>query len=325
MAALSDKSQEDESREMSELSLASQLKYQIQQGQWETWLATARSQAQQGQVNQRIGQLAQADPNWFAVQIETNTGDRYHHGDIQWHFPLMSVIKPFLMLYVLEQMGLEALQQRVDLRPSDAPFNSLEQLQADGGRPRNPMINSGAIALADLMPGDTGTTRCDRFCQWLNEHADSRLKLDTTTLASVAQAGREPNLALVDCLNQAKQLQDPQLALDTYERICCLAGTVADLAQLGQLLAFKHPAIALSHRRAVNAVMLTCGLYEASPDFAVTLGLPMKSGISGALLAIIPGQGAIATYSPALDNHGNPMAGLAFMATMANDCHLSLF
>lgn len=325
MAVLSDVPQGGESREMSELSLACQLKQHIQQGQWATWMATAQSQGQQGQVNQRIGQLAQANSNWFAVQIETNTDDRYQYGDIQHRFPLMSVIKPFLMLYVLEQIGLEALRQRVDLRPSDAPFNSLEQLQADGGRPRNPMINSGAIALADHMPGETAEKRCERLCQWLNQQVQSRLSLDMATLASVAQAGRGPNLALVEYLSQSGQLQSPQLALRTYEQICCLAGTVGDLAKIGRLLAFEHSAIAPSHRRAVNAVMLTCGLYEASPDFAVTLGVPMKSGISGALLAVIPKQGAIATYSPAIDSHGNPIAGLAFITAMANGCHLSLF
>ena len=307
------------------VSFAAQISQAAQNGQLATWATLAQQQWPAGQVNQRIGLLAQADARWFAVQIETATGDRYTLGDPQRRFALMSVVKPFLMLYILEQLGWETLRQHVDVRPSEAPFNSLTQLQADGGRPRNPMINSGAITLADLMPGNTGQDRCDRLCQWLNHHTQSQLTLDTALLDSVAQAGREPNLALVACLQQTGQLRQPPIALEAYERICCLAGTVADLAQLGRLLAFGSEAIAYGHRCAVNATILTCGLYEASPEATVTLGLPIKSGISGALLAIAPGQGAIATYSPALDPTGNPVAGLAFVETLAKHCQISIF
>lgn len=287
------------------------------------WASVAQAQAPQGQVNSRILRLATSNPLWLAVQVAWGTSPPLSWGDCDRIFPLMSVVKPFLLLYLLEQYG-PSVFEWVGTTPSAQPFNSLEQLIADGGQPRNPMINSGAIALAAHLPGDSGAERCDRLCQWLNAIAGCTLALDEAMLASVHQAGREPNLALLAYLVERGQVQQPQPTLEAYERACCLSGTVSDLACLGQLLAFES-AIAWQHRCTVNALMLTCGLYEASATCTVQVGLPMKSGISGALLAVVPGRGAIATYSPALDAAGNPIAGLALVKQLAQGLKLSLF
>lgn len=289
------------------------------------WAEQAKAVAAQGQVNQRILRLAHSDPAWFAVQIEGQSGAVCALGDTERAFSLMSVIKPFLLLYLLEHYGPDKVFSWVGMVPSELPFNSLEQLIADGGRPRNPMINSGAIALAARLPGDNGDDCAQRFCQWLNQQAGCRLALDIPLLASVRQVGRQTNQTLVRHLVKAGQVQHPELALDVYEQICCLAGQAGDLARLGRLLAFDSEAALRSNRCAVNALMLTCGLYEASAAYAVRIGLPMKSGISGALLAVVPGWGAIATYSPALDPVGNPIAGLAFVEQMATALRLSRF
>lgn len=289
------------------------------------WVQHVTQQTLQGQVVQRIPLLAKADPRWFAVAVCDLAGRSHQVGEVDRFFPLMSVIKPLQLLYLLEHYGTASVFQWVGMQPSDAPFNSLDQLMADGGKPRNPMINSGAIALADQLPGTDGTDRCQRFQIWLNQQAGCGLKLDQLLLASVRSAGREPNQALVRCLNQTGRLRDPENALDAYEQICCLSGTVCDLANLGNLLALDRSAIAASHRRTVNAIMLTCGLYESSADYAVRIGLPMKSGISGALVAVVPRQGSIACYSPALDRIGNPIAGLALVETVSRQLQLSIF
>lgn len=284
----------------------------------------SRAQAVQGQVARRIPLLAKTDRHWFAVAILTSAGIIHQAGD-NYTFPLMSAIKPFVLLYLLEHYGMETVFAWVGMQPSDAPFNSLEQLIADRGRPRNPMINSGAITLADKLPGEDGRDRCDRLSQWLNQHAGCQLQLDEPMLTSVRSAGREPNQALIHRLTESGYVKAPDIALDTYEQICCLSGRVNDLAQLGQLLAFDQPTINSQHRRVVNALMLTCGLYEASPTCAVKVGLPIKSGISGALLAVIPKQGTIACYSPALDRVGNPVAGLVFVEKLTQTLRLSVF
>lgn len=289
------------------------------------WAQHVTQQAMQGQVAKRIPLLAQANPQWFAVAIRDVAGRSHQWGEVDRSFPLMSVIKPLQLLYLLEHYGTEQVFQWVGMQPSDMPFNSLDQLMADGGKPRNPMINSGAIALADKLPGRDGADRCQRFKTWVNQQAKCCLNLDELLLASVRSAGREPNQALVRCLQATGLLGNPDNALDAYEQICCLSGTVCDLADLGNLLSLDHHSIAVSHRCTVNAMMLTCGLYEASAAYAVRIGLPMKSGISGALVAIVPHQGSIACYSPALDRIGNPIAGVALVETLSRQLQLSIF
>ncbi|MGH7999043.1 MAG: glutaminase [Brasilonema sp.] len=303
--------------------------------QLSAWVQQAKALVDQGQVANRIPQLALANPHLFAVHICCGSGKTFSQGDTDYVFPFMSAIKPFSLLYLLEQVGAETVFQWVGIEPSDAPFNSLEQLVADHGRPRNPMINSGAITLADKLPGkDAGdapdlsrpkSDRLEHLCQWLNQLAGCHLNLDEHMLASVRLANSQANRAIAQYLTQAGYVQNPEVALDIYEQICCLSGQVEDLARLGLLLACDSGLIKPEHRRIVNSLMLTCGLYKASSQYALRIGLPMKSGISGALLAIVPSQGAVACYSPALDSIGNPVAAIAFVEALSQELQLSLF
>lgn len=297
----------------------------LTQAQLETWAVQAQAQTQVGQLPNYIPLLAQANPTWFAVQVQRLDGPILVSGDATQLFPLMSLVKPFVLLYLLEQLGMDAVFQQVGMEPSDQPFNSLTQLEADQGWPRNPMINSGAIALAALLPGNDGLSRCDRLRHWLNHHAGCQLVLDQAMLASVHAAGGERNRTIMSLLARFGRLELGEIGLDAYNHICCLTGTVADSAKLGILLAQSRGPIQLIHQRAVNAILVTCGLYQASGRFAVEVGLPTKSGVSGALLSVIPGQGAIACYSPALDPVGNPLAGLFLLKQLTQALNLSLF
>jgi glutaminase len=289
------------------------------------WVQQAKIQAKQGRVCDRIPQLALADSGRFAVHICCESGKTLNFGDTASIFPLMSVIKTFSLLYLLENFGAETVFGWVGVEPSDAPFNSLEQLISDRGHPRNPMINSGAITLADKLPGKDANQRTLLFCQWLNQLAGCQLRLDEIMLASVRLTRSTANEAIANYLIQTSHLENLETALDIYEQICCISGRVEDLALLGKLLACENGLVKSQNRRIVNAVMSTCGLYEASAEFAVKIGLPMKSGIGGGLVAIVPGEGAIACYSPALDNIGNPVAGLVFVEALAQELQLSIF
>jgi glutaminase len=300
----------------------------LTEAQLAKWMELTRSQAAPGTVLDRIPLLAKADPTWFTVAIQTPT-QQTCGGETERSFGLMSVVKPFLLLAALHHYGTVA--DWVGCWPSDLPFNSLTQLQADAGRPRNAMINSGAITLADKLPGATASQRCQRFCDWLNQQAGSALYLDGALRTAVEQSNRSANLALLAELERVGLVEQPALALDTYEQLCCLTGRVTDLAQLGLLLAVgaaqasAQTSIALSHRQTVNAMMLTCGLYEASGQAATQIGLPIKSGVSGAVLAIIPRQGAIACYGPGLDSVGNSVVGLKLIELLAKALSLHLF
>jgi glutaminase len=289
------------------------------------WFQQAQTQALQGTVIQRIPLLAVANPSWCAVYICCHSELRYSLGDTACVFPLMSVIKPFTFLYLLEHLGAKQVFEWIGLEPSAMPFNALDQLIADHGFPRNPMINSGAITLADKLPGKDGNHCTQLFCAWLNKLAGSQLYLDLEMLASVRATRSQINLAIAYHLHQSGHIKNVESAIDIYEQICCISGRVEDLAKLGKLLACESTLISSQHRPIVNAVMLTCGLYEASPQYTVKIGLPMKSGISGALLAIVPSQGAIACYSPALDSIGNSVAGLALIEALSDNLHLSIF
>jgi len=287
-----------------------------------TWVALAKTKTNCGRVVERIPRLAVADTAWFAVHICCKSGKFYSEGDTNCVFPLMSVIKPFTFLYLLEHMGMEKVLSWVGVKPSDAPFNSLEQLVADGGYPRNPMINSGAITLADKLLGEDADYSTRSFCEWLNQLAGSQIQLDESMLASVRLSRSPANQAIANYLAEKGYLGNLDVALDTYEQICCLSGTVEDLALLGKLLALESSSISPQHQQLVNSVMLSCGLYQASAEYADKIGLPMKSGIGGGLLAVVPKEGAIACYSPALDRIGNPVGAIAFVEVLSRSLGL---
>ena len=297
----------------------------LTQDQLDAWVAIAQTRTQLGRLPAYIPLLAQIKLNTVAINLQTTKGQRFAAGEVTQPFALMSVIKPFLLLFVLERLGADEVFKQVGMQPSDQPFHSLTQLSSDRGHPRNPMINSGAIALAALLPGSSGVERCNALCDWLNRLAKTHLVLDQEMLASVRSMANESNRAIANMLSQTGHLTSVEVTLDTYNHICCLSGTVEDLAGLGLLLAQPPLVIARQHQQIVNALMLTCGLYEASGGFAVKIGLPTKSGVSGALLSIVPKQGAIAAYSPAIDLTGNSVAGLFLLEKLATHLNLSIF
>ncbi len=287
---------------------------------------SSRSYAVTGRLPKYIPSFARADPNWFAVHIEMPLSQHISVGDTNRAFSLMSVIKPFLLLYALEHHGEDRIFAAVGMQPSDLPFNSLVQLQVDQGFPRNPMLNSGAIALCSFFPGQNGAERCERFRHWLNQQAGAMLGLDHGTLSSVRSLPNEQNRAIAQFLGDAGRLQSSVSdAIDTYERVCCLSGTVTDLARLGMVLAQPRATVLTRHCHIVTALMATCGLYEASSRFAIDVGLPSKSGVSGAILSILPREGAIACYSPPLDAIGNSAGGLYFLQKLSQHFNLSVF
>lgn len=291
---------------------------EINSQQLSNWRKEALKQAKIGKLLHYIPLLQQTDPNLFAIYILTKDNHINAQGDITETFPLMSLIKPFLLLYLLSEFGQEFIFQRVGRKPSSYPFNSLEQLQLDYGFPRNPMINSGAIALASLLPGNKGYTKCQNLQTWLNQQANCHFILDELMLESVRALPNHKNQAIIEELTKSKHIKNPEITLDAYNRICCLSGNIIDLARLGFLLIKPSNNIFQKNCLIVREIMTTCGLYEASESFAKKVKFPTKSGVSGAILSIVPGQGAIACYSPPLDAQGNSIASLWMIQKIAD-------
>ena len=299
--------------------------YSLQPEQLEAWATEAINRSRSGQIPNYVPLLAQADRQELAVQIRAIDGQIFSFGSADKTFPLMSVVKPFVLLYLLCELGEKAVFDMVGCEPSELPFNSLTQLKIDKGKPRNPMINSGAIALASLIPGANAVTRCQNLLDWLNERANSQLFVDELMLDSVNATPNQNNWDLALEMVESGVLENSEIALETYNGVCCLAGTVEDLAKLGMLLVNSGERAISEHCRTVKALMATCGLYQASGRFAVRVGLPTKSGVSGAILSVIPGQGAIACYSPPLDKEGNSIGGLFLLEQIAKALRLSVF
>ena len=289
------------------------------------WLQPTQVRSRFGRLPDYIPRLAELPPDSLAIAIHSANLPPLELGHLDRSFVLMSIIKPLMLVYLLDKFGIEPIFSRVGVEPSDQPFHSITQLAADRGRPRNPMINSGAISLTALLPGSTPEVRCESLRRWLNDRSGCNLQVDSLMLESVQSLGNETNRAIAQLLNRSGYLDEPDLVLDTYNQICCLSGTVVDLAHLGTLLAIAQPNLEPDYQRIVNSLMMTCGLYEASSKYAIRIGLPIKSGVSGSLLAVLPNRGAIAIYSPPIDEMGNSVGGLFLLEQLVQDFHLSLF
>lgn len=297
----------------------------LSQEKLETLVSPILSQCHLGKLPHYIPLLAEVNPLNFALQIQGVNQEIYSLGDSEKIFPLMSVIKPFLLLYLLSHFGESLVFNKVGLEPSNKPFNSLEQLQEDCGFPRNPMINSGALALVSLLPENDPLSCCETLRDWLNKNAGCQLFLDQPMLASVNSTSKYRNQAIAFELASAGIINDWQISLEIYNHICCLSGTIRDLAQLGMLLVDCPNLSWLQHCRTVKALMMTSGLYQASGPFAVRVGLPTKSGVSGIILSLVPHQGVMACYSPPLDAEGNSLVGLLIVEKLSQTLGLSIF
>jgi len=220
-------------------------------------------------------------------------------------FTLMSAVKPFLLLRLLDLQGEAQVAEWVDDVPSALPYFSLDQLQADGGKPRNAMINSGAMLLASKLPGRTPLEQEELFLAWLQELAPgARFAVDVACLADVMRREGDPvNAQLAQALGNNGRVAAADSAYEVYFRICCLAGTIRDVAKIGYSLAVS----ASPHRERVLSTMARCGLYEGSERWFITTGIPAKSGVSGVLFGVWPDEGCVAACSPWLEEGGNPI------------------
>ena len=271
--------------------------------------------AAQGKVADYIPALAAVDPSRFGIALATMDGQLLGSGDWRVPFSIQSVSKAFSLAQVLARDG-EALWRRVGREPSGSPFNSLVQLEYEKGIPRNPFINAGALILIDRLlslTGDSlGTLRDFLQAESGNPAVDS----DPEVAASEAAHGHR-NAALAHFMASCGNLENPvERVLDHYFRQCALIMSCADLAKAGLFLA-NHGLradgsrlLTRSEAKRINSIMLTCGTYDAAGDFAYRVGLPGKSGVGGGILAVLPERGVLCVWSPALDLHGNSVAGV---------------
>lgn len=285
-----------------------------------------------GGVATYIPALARADPSRLGMAVATLDGAVHAAGDADERFTIQSISKIFTLTLALEERDAD-LWKRVGREPSGSAFNSLVQLEYEHGIPRNPLINAGALVVTDVLISALGTRALDRVLRFTRDRAaDSSIEVDEEVAASERSTGFR-NVALATFLRSFGNLEnDPGEVLDVYFRQCSISMTCRQLARAALYLANRgvdpvtgEAVVSVRRARRINALMLTCGHYDASGDFAFRVGLPGKSGVAGGIVAIVPGRMAIAVWSPALNEQGSSLAGVAALEAFTTRTELSVF
>ncbi len=292
-----------------------------------------RQRPDRGTVADYIPELAHVDPNAFGLAVADAEGELACGGDADLPFSIQSISKVFTLTLALGMVG-DRLWQRVGREPSGTPFNSIVQLERERGIPRNPFINAGAIAVTDvILSGHQPREALGeilRFMQFLAD--DPSITIDRAVAASEDRTGFR-NRALANYMKSFGVLENPvDFTLGVYFHHCAIAMTCRQLALAGRFLAHqgRNPATGLSvvqpeRARRINAIMLTCGHYDGSGEFAYRVGLPGKSGVGGGILAIAPGAASIAVWSPGLDASGNSHLGRIALEMLTRRMGWSIF
>jgi glutaminase len=252
----------------------------------------------------------------FGICLATGDGYLYEVGDTRVDFPIQSISKPFTYGLALADRGIEAVDAKIDVEPSGDAYNEIS-LDPVTGRPRNPMINSGAIAAASLVAGATEEDRHERTRAVFSRWAGRELELDERLFAT-DYAAAHVHRAIGHLLRASGVIEgDPDPAVELYFRLCALQVDCRDLALMAATLANggQHPrtgehALGAELVERVLSVMTTCGMYDAAGEWVADVGLPAKSGVGGGVMAVLPGQIGIAVFSPLLDAHGNSVRGV---------------
>jgi glutaminase len=292
-----------------------------------------RRRPDRGEVATYIPELARVDSKAFGLVVIDAEGNVAAAGDSETPFSIQSISKVFTLTLALGMVG-DRLWRRVGREPSGSPFNSIVQLERERGIPRNPFINAGAIAVTDLIlcghkPREA-LGEILRFMQFLAD--DSSIAIDEAVAASEQRTGFR-NAALANYMKSFGVLDNPvDFTLGVYFHHCAIAMSCRQLAMAGRFLAHlgRNPSTGLSvvppeRARRINAVMLTCGHYDGSGEFAYRVGLPGKSGVGGGILAIAPGKASIAVWSPGLDRAGNSHLGRVALESLAKRTGWSIF
>jgi len=284
-----------------------------------------------GQVAPYIPELAEIDPSKFGVHLAATSGEQSGIGDHREKFSIQSIGKVLSLTLAFQQRG-EALWDRVGVEPSGNPFNSLWQLEYEKGKPRNPLINSGAIVICDML--------CTLYDDPLNEllafvrkiSGNEEISCNKQVASSEKKLGFR-NAALINLMKSCHNIDnDIDEVMDLYYHMCSiemsceeLANTFLLYANHGKLVTTGEPVITSSMAKRINAIMQTCGFYDEAGEYTFKVGLPGKSGIGGGIVAIHPGSYAVAVWSPKLNAKGNSVKGMQLLETLTSKTGLSIF
>jgi glutaminase len=294
--------------------------------------ADMRTVVDRGRVADYIPSLGSVDPARFGIALCTADGGCHGAGDADEPFSIQSISKVFALTLALGKVG-DGLWKRVGREPSGSAFNSIVQLEREAGIPRNPFINAGALVCTDVhLAGHSPREAIGEMLRFVRALADDdSIVVDETVARSEAEQGFR-NAALANYIRSFGNLEQPvDAVLGTYFHQCAIAMSCRQLALAGRylMLGGRSPGagriVTAQRARRINAIMLTCGHYDASGDFAFRVGLPGKSGVGGGILAVAPGRGSVAVWSPGLNAQGNSQLGTLALERVSAALGWSIF
>ena len=269
-----------------------------------------------GSVASYIPELAKADKNKLGICLYTIDGNQFETGNTEDRFTIQSISKVMALCLALETFGAEFVFDHVGVEPSGEAFNSLVELDNRSNRPFNPMINSGAITVASLLVNHYSIEDMQKYMQEVCE--DPEIAIDEAVFQSeMATCARNKAIAY---LLKSKDIIDTDVeeSVTFYTKMCSMSVNARDLARFGLLISSQTV-------RMVQTIMLTCGMYDGSGEFALRTGIPTKSGVGGGLLSVSKKKMGIGIYGPSLDKKGNCIAGCELLGYISEALHLHIF
>ena len=292
------------------------------------------SELSEGKVADYIPALAEVDPNQFAMTLTLESGEQFSVGKSEEYFSIQSISKVLAFSLAIDTYS-KTLYKRVGVEPSGSPFNSLVQLEYENGIPRNPFINAGAIVVMDALMSHFGGdyAALEKVMTFVRNISDNQSITFDALVAKSEMEHASRNLALAQLMKSFGNFEnDVHEVVKTYFKQCAISMNTQELSRAMMYLAFngKDP---ISNRqflneaqaKRVNALMLTCGHYDASGDFAFNVGLPAKSGVGGGIVAVVPNVMSIAVWSPRLNANGNSHVGTLALKLFTTKTGLSIF
>ncbi|MCR8845546.1 glutaminase A [Paenibacillus sp. SC116] len=294
----------------------------------------SRKVAYKGRVAEYIPGLAAAPQHALGIALWGTDGQFFQSGDTDLHFTMQSISKVFSLLLALMDSGEKAVFQKVGMEPTGDDFNSILKLElVDPGKPFNPFINAGAIVIASLIHGDGPDEKSERLLQFIRALAhDNRLDYNEAVYESERETAHR-NRSIAYYLKDNGVLEDDvEETLEVYFRQCSIVVNCKQLAHMALVLASdgvdpvtKQQIIPRRYIQIAKSFMVTCGMYNASGEFAIEVGLPAKSGVSGGILSVVPGKWGIGIIGPALNSKGNSVAGVQLLRHLSKDWDWSIF
>lgn len=285
-----------------------------------------------GTLARYIPELANVNPEQFAIAAMTVEGECISYGDDKSLFTLQSTSKPFTYGFALEERGEELVHSKIGVEPSGEAFDSIIELEKKTHRPFNPMINSGAIAIASMIQDKANNVREERVLNLFSELAGRQLDFNRDVFLSEKKTAHR-NRAIAHLLRHFEVIGDDiEESLDLYFKQCSINSNVKDLAAMAATLAnngvqpsSKKRIYTEENTTRMISLMFSCGMYDSVGTWAYTVGIPAKSGVSGAIFGVVPGKMGIACFSPLIDSHGHSLKGVYAIRELTKQLGMNIF